>query len=225
MEAYRKTWNQSQKVLRMLFTSGEDHAEAMALLLDQHASLHTAKMVQGISLSFEDEVLDDISEAEFRLIPPKSDHSIAWLIWHIARIEDVTMNLLVAGTPQRYLQDKWIDKLNSPFHHTGNAMSTEDIASLSAEVDLQTLRDYRLAVGRRTRQVVKGVQPEALKGKVDPERLQQVVDQGAVISEAFGIVDYWSRRDIAGLFLMPPTRHNFIHLNEAARIKSKIRKL
>jgi hypothetical protein len=32
-------------------------------------------------------------------------------------------------------------------------------------------------------------------------------------------VDYWSRRTVAGLLLMPPTRHCFLHLNEALRIK------
>lgn len=30
------------------------------------------------------------------------------------------------------------------------------------------------------------------------------------------VTDYWSRRTIAGLLLMPATRHNFVHLNEAA---------
>jgi hypothetical protein len=32
-------------------------------------------------------------------------------------------------------------------------------------------------------------------------------------------IDLWSRRTIAGLLLMPPTRHNFLHLNDALRIK------
>jgi hypothetical protein len=34
--------------------------------------------------------------------------------------------------------------------------------------------------------------------------------------------DYWSKKTIAGLLLMPPTRHNFVHLNEAARIRQKL---
>ena len=36
------------------------------------------------------------------------------------------------------------------------------------------------------------------------------------------IVDYWGGLTIAGLVLMPPTRHNFVHLNEALRIRQKL---
>jgi hypothetical protein len=51
--------------------------------------------------------------------------------------------------------------------------------------------------------------------------LQQVLDEGAVVQEAQGLLDYWGGLNIAGLLLMPPTRHNFVHLNEALRIKQK----
>ena len=34
-------------------------------------------------------------------------------------------------------------------------------------------------------------------------------------------VDYWSKRNTAGLLLMPATRHNLIHLNEALQIKRR----
>jgi hypothetical protein len=63
--------------------------------------------------------------------------------------------------------------------------------------------------------------PQGLKEKVDPERIQHVKDEGALIPAAYGIADYWSKRDSAGLLLMPATRHNLVHLNEAYRLKSK----
>jgi hypothetical protein len=47
------------------------------------------------------------------------------------------------------------------------------------------------------------------------------MDEGAVVEAAQGLIDYWGRRNIAGLLLMPATRHNFIHLNEALRIKHR----
>jgi hypothetical protein len=58
-----------------------------------------------------------------------------------------------------------------------------------------------------------------------PCRLDLVLQERAVVEEAKGIVDYWSKRTIAGLLLMPPTRHCFIHLNEALKIKKKAMKL
>jgi hypothetical protein len=98
-------------------------------------------------------------------------------------------------------------------------MEDGGVASLSSQVDIDALRTYRQAVGRRTRPIVRKLKSEELNQKVDALRLQKVIDEGAVIPEAIEIVNYWSRRTIAGLLLMPPTRHNFLHLNEALRIK------
>jgi hypothetical protein len=69
--------------------------------------------------------------------------------------------------------------------------------------------------------LVKRLQPEELNLKVDPSRLQQVMAEGAVVEAASGLLDYWGGLSKAGLLLMPPTRHNFVHLNEALRLKSK----
>ena len=101
-------------------------------------------------------------------------------------------------------------------------MDNESVANLSSALDIDALRDYRLAVGRRTREIVKQILPGELPQKVDSARLQKVLDEGAVTREAIEIVNYWGKRTIAGLLLMPPTRHNFLHLNEALRIKQKL---
>lgn len=56
---------------------------------------------------------------------------------------------------------------------------------------------------------------------MDASRLARVLAEGAVTESAREIVDYWGNRDIAGLLLMPATRHNFLHLNECLRLKAK----
>ena len=183
--------------------------------------LHSAKLARSKLWSFEDEVWQDTTEEMARCIPRGSDHSIAWCIWHLARIEDVTMNLLVAGSPQLLHRDDWLKRIGVTVRDTGNAMDKASVARLSAAIDIEALRAYRLAVGRRTREIVKRLEPQELRQKVDAARLQQVMAQGALVEAASGIADYWGKRTIAGLLLMPPTRHNFIHLNEALRIKQK----
>ena len=45
--------------------------------------------------------------------------------------------------------------------------------------------------------------------------------RSAVLPTGNAVIDYWSGLTLAGLLLMPPTRHNFIHLNEALRLKQK----
>ncbi len=66
------------------------------------------------------------------------------------------------------------------------------------------------------------LQPGDFEMKVDRSRLEKVLAEGAVVESTRWLTDYWGKKTIAGLLLMPPTRHNFVHLNEAARIKKKL---
>jgi len=224
MDAHRKLWNSGQQKLRVALTTN-DHPKAIELFLTQHAMVHSQKISSMDVWSFEDEVWEDLTEQAFRAIPPKGEHSIAWILLHIARIEDITMNLLIAGTPQLYLKDGWAKKLNSTIPHSANKMDADSVVRLSAALNMKALRDYRFAVGRRTREIVKKIRVDEFNQKVDPIRLQKVLAEGAVISEAMEVVNYWGSRTIAGLLLMPATRHNLLHLNEALRVKLKLSKL
>jgi hypothetical protein len=219
MESYRKLLNKQQTELRHVMMSSDRHDKAIQLFLRQHAMLHSVNMAHSELWYFEDEVLSDMAEEQIRRIPQNCDYSVAWCIWHIARIEDVTMNLLVAGSSQILHRSNWLERMKMTVCDTGNEMDAEDMATLSATIDIEELRAYRIAVGRRTREIVQQLEPEELKQKVDPIRVQQVMDEGAVVEAARAIANYWSRRNIATLLLMPATRHNLVHLNEALRLK------
>ena len=221
MDTNHRHWNQGHQKLRRLLAANE-HQKAIDLFLLQHAMVHSAKVSTAKLWSFEDEILNDMPEDQIRCIPPGGEHSIAWILFHLARIEDITMNLLVAGTPQLFVRDGWAKRLRVIIPHSANEMDEAGVASLNAQIDIDELRAYRQSVGRRTRAIVRKLKPEELKQKADPSRLQKVMEEGALLPEATGILNYWSKRTIAGLLLMPPTRHNFLHLNEALRIKQKL---
>ncbi len=150
------------------------------------------------------------------------EHSIVWILWHLARIEDVTMNMLVAGSKQVFDRGKWLGKLKVSLIHTGNAMSIREITELSNRIDIVQLRKYRVAVGRQTEKIVKQLDSAKIDRKVSSTRLDLILQERAVTEDAKGLINYWSKRTIAGLLLMPPTRHCFIHLNEALKIKKKV---
>ena len=81
--------------------------------------LHAAGM-SGMGLwSFEDETLDGLTSQQMRIIPGSLDHSIAWVVWHMTRIEDATMNLLVAGSPQVLLREDWLERMEIAVRDTG----------------------------------------------------------------------------------------------------------
>lgn len=222
MDPHRKAWNEEQQELQRLLAHPQDGEKAIRLFLDHHAGVHAAAMSGGDSWSFEDEVLDGLVEADYRIVPPKGEHSVAWNLWHLARIEDVTMNILVAGTVPLFESQGWAKKLGTDIRETGNGLDPAGIAALSAALDIPALRAYRLAVGRRTDEIVKQLQPGDFKQKVDPARIERVIGSGAVVDSTRWLTDYWGGRTIAGLLLMPPTRHCFVHLNEIAKIKQKL---
>lgn len=179
-------------------------------------------MSESGAWSFADEVLVELNESALRyLLPPNGEHSIAWILWHLARIKDVTMNLLVAESPQVFYQADWLERLGADIEHTGNAMDVDAARSLSQRVSIESLHADRQAVGRRTCEIAQNIQPGNLKLRVDPARLETIREQKAVLPEADEIIAYWGGRTLTGLLLMPPTRHNFLHLNEALRIRQR----
>jgi hypothetical protein len=220
----RKLWNEQHQLLRRALEDAADHSAAIDLFLHQHAMVHDAAMSNSGLPSFAEEVWQDASEAVIRCLPPKCEHSIAWLVWHIARIEDMTMNVLLGGKAQVFQQADWLTKMNITVRHTGNVvMDTTDVVELSQAIDIAVLRAYRLAVGCATRQAVTGLNPEELQRKVDPARLQGLLDDGSIAPEAKGLIEYWGSLTLGGLLLMPPTRHCLVHLNEALKVKKKCR--
>lgn len=222
MDTNRKHWKEQLKLLRQALNDPEDIQNAIDLFLRQHAMVHDAEMSNLNLFSFADEVWDGASEATLRCMPPKFEHSIAWIIWHLARIEDMTMNGLLAGKSQIFFLDDWPAKLKIDLRHSGNVvMDDADVTELSQVIDIDALKDYRRAVGRSTQEAAKVLKADDLERNVEPARLQELLQNGSVVEEASDLLTYWGNLTIAGLLLMPPTRHNFVHLNEALKVKKK----
>jgi hypothetical protein len=133
--------------------------------------------------------------------------------------------VLAAGMEQVFDRGGHQAALNSPIRHTANEMTVEEIEELSKMLNLDALAAYRRAVGTSTRRIVQKLAVEDLDHSVRPEDLQLLLDRGDVLPEAQPILEYWGHRTVAGLLLMPPTRHNLFHLNEAMRIKKKASRL
>jgi len=197
------------------------YQHAIPIFLDHHAAVHAAKLHPGAHWSWHDEVLSGLTPDQLRFTPKGSPHSAAWRIWHMARIEDVTMNVLLADATQVFESGKWIEKLEIDYVSVGNEMSNADIVRLNETINLKALFAYRLAVGKRTRAVVKRLKLDDLSQPPAPNRLQRLVAERAVQPPALWLLDYWGGHPAANLLLMPATRHPFVHLNEIKRLLSR----
>lgn len=193
--------------------------DAKRLFFEIHCAVNMP-LVYGVKQTEAGELLSGISDGEYAIMPSKNDETIAWSLWHIARIEDVTMNMLAARTEQVF-SDEWRTKINAPVSDTGNSMSDDEIMKFSKAVDIRQLIAYRNAVAVRTREIVGALCAEDMRRKVSAEDIERVALCGAVSAdeESAWLLDYWAGKDIAGLLLMPPTRHAMLHLNSCGKIK------
>lgn len=223
----RKQWNENHKKLTSLILIPSEHKNTIDLFLHQHSLLHSSQISNLPFVTLEDELIKDLKEETLRKYPvavPGTINSIAWHIWHITRIEDMTMNVLVNQDEQVLFSGDWHKRLKVDYMNTGNGMTENEVADLTSNIDISSLLAYRMEVGRKTREIVTGLQLGQFKQKVEARRIKILEDQGAVKKEALWLLEYWGKKSIAGLILMPATRHNYLHLNKSMRIKQKIQK-
>ena len=135
------------------------------------------------------------------------------------------MNVLVNNDKQVFYLDDWHKQLKVDYPHSGNGMTEDEIADLSTNIDILALLAYRKEVGQKTRKIVSCLQPGEFKRKVEAGRIKKLEEQSAVKKEASWLLEYWGNKSIAGLILMPATRHIYLHLNKSIRIKQRIQKI
>lgn len=219
-------WNPKQALLKNMVTKPDEFNGAIQLCLAMHSMVHESAMTQAGEKTYEDEIWDSLDRRTFETMPTEKDVTIAWNIWHITRIEDLTVNFLISGGEQVFNED-WRSRMNSDFYDTGNAMTDEQILALSRSFNIAELRNYRNEVGRRTRSVLEQLTQPDMKRKVNPKDLQRIHSAGGVTDQAESVwlLDFWGRKNVSGLLLMPVTRHQIVHLNDCVKLKQKCRKL
>jgi hypothetical protein len=225
MDANRRHWNDQHLVLRRYLEKDQDYPQALEVFFSHHAVVHTAKLQPGGGWSFQDEVLETLTAEQMRWMPKGSEVTVAWMLWHMTRIEDITMNVLLASSPQVFASSNWQEKLAALCVDVGNEMTRAEILALSEAINLKALLAYRLAVGKRTRQVVRRLNPNVLWERPDPERLKSIAVAGGVREKAGWLLKYWGGHPATNLLLMPATRHPFVHFNEASRMLPKLKRL
>jgi hypothetical protein len=90
-----------------MLTKGNDFIQAKALLLQMHAMLHTGSVYGQSAPTLMDEVWEGLTPEAFVTMPGAQDVTVAWNIWHITRIVDLTANLLFANESQ-VLDNAWL---------------------------------------------------------------------------------------------------------------------
>lgn len=223
MKYFGEGLSEIHKELNQIIRKADKIERSKALFLELHAKLHLSA-VSNTKSNEVDELIDDLTDNEYAIMPTVSDETIAWVIWHIARIEDLTMNMLVAKEHQVF-NPQWQKKLNVSITDTGNALTDDEIMSLSESVNTKELLAYRSAVGKQSRAVVRQLKADDMKRKIASEDVERIKLAGGVTDQkdSLWLLDFWGKKDVAGILLMPPTRHVMLHLNDCCKWKEFFR--
>ena len=95
--------------------------------------------------------LDGLTLEELHRQPQADANSIAWLAWHLTRVQDVSIAGM-AGTEQVWINQKWHAAFDLPpdAKNDGFGDTPEQVAAFRAP-SVQTLLDYHESVAERAR--------------------------------------------------------------------------
>ena len=183
--------------------------DAPRLFLAQHSAVHSMAVGNNAS-SVSEQAFGGLTDAQMRMRPLEDLNSLAWIMWHIARAEDAIINRVLAGRPQ-VLDEDWLARLRISRRDAGTGMTSSEVADLTRQIDLAVLRDYRDAVGRRTREVVAAFEPEDWEGECTAAAVARAADEGAFGRLTEMLVKLFTGRPramlLSGMAILHPARH------------------
>jgi hypothetical protein len=112
-------------------------------------------------------VVEGIKPAHLTYRVDPQANTIAWLIWHLSRVQDDHV-ADVAGTEQAWIADGWTDRFGLPFDHSaiGYGQSPDEVDSVQID-DPKLLLEYFDAVHARTLDYVSILSDDDLDRVVD----------------------------------------------------------
>ncbi len=171
-----------------------------------------------------DRVFADLTDAQLRA-RPHGQNSIVWLIWHVARAEDVGVNRFAYDRQQVFDEGGWAARIGAGRRDLGTAMTSDEVTALSARVEVGALRDYWRGVGDRTLDMVRRDGASGWDEVVEAVRIRRTIreegDYGPNVNaervEAFygGMTRGWVFAHFALI-------HSFGHFSEASVVRGML---
>lgn len=160
----------------------------------------------------------------FKELKDCKNENIIWNLWHIMRIEDLIINILICEK-ESILNEKLKNELNISITDTGNSLTKEEIKKFAKNINIKKLKYYSDKISKNTINLIKRLKAEDIKRKINKINLEKIINGRGVTKDNLWLIDYWGKKDIAGLLLMPLSRHIIVHLNQCYKYietKSKI---
>ena len=112
--------------------------------------------------------LEGLTQEDVAWKPGENCNSIAFILWHTARVEDYFFTRVLQGKTAVYEADGWMEKLGTP-PDSGYGYTVEQLENWPAP-KLEDLRGYADAVRQSTLACIEQMTPEAMLELVRPDR-------------------------------------------------------
>ena len=136
-----------------------------------------------------------------------------------ARAEDIMVNQVLNGRAQVF-EDGWAKRLGITRRDFGIGMSSPEVTELTRLIDLNALREYRDAVGRRTRDIVSGFKAQDWDGQVSAEGMQAAADAGGFGVRTEALLKTFTGRPRTAVLSGLAIFHPAAHMGEAATVRT-----
>ena len=146
--------------------------------------------------------LPGLTTEQLAFRPAEEANSIAWLVWHLTRIQDHHLSGL-ADRPQLWVSAGWHERFGRPAdpEDTGQGYTAEQVAGIRPS-DVQLLLDYHDAVYQRSVEFIKMLSESDLDRELNEPR--------------------WNPLPTVGVRLVSVIADNIQHAGQAAYLKGII---
>lgn len=192
--------------------------DARDLLLDEHGRMHSAGLT-GDKGTLAERTFGGLSDEQMRVRPREDLNSLAWLMWHIARAEDIFSNVVLSGRDQ-VCDDKWLARLGTPRRDFGIGMTKPEVTELTTQLDVAALREYRDAVGRRTQEVIRAFGPADWQGELQAPTLEKAAALGCFGPKGEMVAKAFTGRPRIGILGGLLVTHAAMHMGEAQTVRT-----
>ncbi len=214
-----KEWSALNKKMQLLLRKKDTFKDGISVCLELRNTLSDAV----------EKLCDKLSDEQYSLMPyPDANgyhcKTIAYSIWHMARIEDITAHTLICGDEQVLFRDDYLKASCSPIITTGNELVRDEITAFSQSLNITGLLRYASDVKESTDKLLSRLSYEDSKRRFTSNDKERVIASKSVSEDenAVWLIDHWCGKDIAGIIKMPFTRHLIMHIEAMMRIAGKI---
>jgi uncharacterized damage-inducible protein DinB len=113
------------------------------------------------SQGFLAKALDGLTQEEVAWVPKAESNSIAFILWHVIRVEDIWVNRVIQRQDEVYETGNWQERLGTPPKESGYRYTREQLQTWPVP-ELELLRRYASSVREKTLNLLRSLTPEKL---------------------------------------------------------------